>query len=67
MPYTRENRFRNTLKDLLDCRDHLDDGPLSEDEELARRELVQVCTEVAASPGQPYAHRHRPGVAPDRG
>lgn len=39
-------RFENTLEDLQACREHLDDN-LSEREEKARRELVELCTSIA--------------------
>lgn len=40
-------RFHNTLGDLEDCQEHLDDGDLSEDETKARLWLVQLCREIA--------------------
>ena len=39
-------RFENTLKDLQDCEDHLDEE-LSETEELAREELFSLIREIA--------------------
>ena len=39
-------RFRNTLDDLRDCYDNLDDNDLSEEEAKARRRLVKVCQSV---------------------
>ena len=40
-------RFRNTLKDLQDCQDHIHDD-LSKEEKKARRELVELCKEIAS-------------------
>jgi len=39
-------RFQNTLEDLRDCRDYLDDTDLSEEEEKARTKLVKVCKSI---------------------
>ena len=39
-------RFRNTLGDLRDCYDNLDDNDLSEEEAKARRRLVKVCQSI---------------------
>ena len=42
-------RFRNTLADLRDCQEHLDDDPdaLSDEEQRARRWLIRRCVEIA--------------------
>jgi hypothetical protein len=40
-------RFYNTLQDLLDCQEHLDDAIANPDEARARRRLIQVCREIA--------------------
>ena len=42
-------RFQNTLPDLRDCRDALDDevGP---EEEAARKKLIKICREIVADP-----------------
>lgn len=40
-------RFENTLNDLRECRDHLDDDDLSESEAKARDKLIKVCRLVA--------------------
>lgn len=45
-------RFQNTLMDLRDCQEHMDDGDLSEEERDARRELIDVCWRIA----QDYAN-----------
>lgn len=42
-------RFQNTLGDLQDCNDNMDDGEMSEDEQIARMRLVQLCMEIAAN------------------
>lgn len=39
-------RFRNTLLDLQDCFDHIWDD-LSENEDIARAQLVALCREIA--------------------
>lgn len=40
-------RFRNTLADLKDCRDYLDDETLSVKETEAREALIKVCKDIA--------------------
>jgi len=40
-------RFHNTLGDLEDCWEHLDDWDLSEAETEARLLLVQLCRDIA--------------------
>ena len=39
-------RFQNTLSDLRDCYDNLDDNDLSEEEAKARKRLVKVCQSI---------------------
>ncbi|MFC1453662.1 hypothetical protein ACFLQL_00595 [Verrucomicrobiota bacterium] len=39
-------RFQNTLADLLDCQEHMDDK-LSGEEERARDRLIEACKEIA--------------------
>ena len=39
-------RFENTLGDLQDCYDHLDDN-LSETETDARQQLIDLCVDIA--------------------
>jgi hypothetical protein len=39
-------RFQNTLSDLRDCLEHLDDDDLSEEEQNARKRLIKVCKQV---------------------
>jgi len=39
-------RFQNTLNDLRDCEDHIDDGNLGEDEEKARQKLIVLCRQI---------------------
>ncbi len=65
MFYTSDNRFQNTLRDLLDCQEHLDET-LSETEERARQRLIQVCREIGTFAGVSLVAK-RPGVSPDRG
>jgi hypothetical protein len=40
-------RFQNTLQDLLDCQDHIDDDDLSPDEQKARNRLLEICIQIA--------------------
>ncbi len=40
-------RFENTLSDLRDCQEHMDDKDLSEEEKDARHELIEVCWRIA--------------------
>lgn len=40
-------RFYNTLMDLRDCQEHMDDADLSEEEQDARAELLDVCWRIA--------------------
>lgn len=40
-------RFQNTLGDLRDCYDNLFDSDLSEEEARARRELINLCRDIA--------------------
>lgn len=36
-------RFQNTLPDLRDCYNNMDDGDLSPEEEKARKQLIEIC------------------------
>ena len=45
-------RFRNTLADLRDCYDSMDDDDLSEEEATARRRLVKVCQDIVSDYGE---------------
>jgi len=40
-------RFRNTLRDLLDCQENMDNPIDDEEEAEARLELVRTCKEIA--------------------
>ena len=41
-------RFQNTLGDLRDCYDHIDDTEeMSDEEKKARLKLIAVCKEIA--------------------
>ena len=40
-------RFENTLPDLRDCLEHMDELDLSDDESRARKRLIKVCKEIA--------------------
>ena len=39
-------RFQNTLKVLLDCQEHIEDGNFSSEEIVAREQLIEVCSEI---------------------
>ncbi len=41
-------RFQNTLEDLWDCQDHLEDEDLSSDEQKARKILIRVCMDISS-------------------
>ena len=40
-------RFENTLPDLNDCAESMDDMDLNDTETRARRSLIKVCIEIA--------------------
>jgi hypothetical protein len=40
-------RFENTLGDLQDCYDHIDNEDLSKSEKNARRQLIALCKDIA--------------------
>lgn len=44
MPYCR---FRNTVEDLKDCYENMDDMEMSEEEKQARIKLIKVCMDIA--------------------
>lgn len=46
-------RFRNTLTDLRDCEEHLDDrtDDMDEDELVARQRLINTCVRIAEAYG----------------
>jgi hypothetical protein len=44
-------RFTNTLKDLEDCYEHIYDEDLSEEEEEAKKELIELCKNIASDNG----------------
>lgn len=44
-------RFENTVSDLKDCLDHMDEKDLSPYEERARRRLIKICVEIAEDYG----------------
>jgi len=41
-------RFQNTVQDLEDCREHLDDD-LGGEEHRARQRLVDLCNDIVAA------------------
>jgi len=42
-------RYENTLKDLEDCEEHFDEKVNSDSEHEARKELIQLCMNIASS------------------
>jgi hypothetical protein len=47
MPNMEHCRFTNTLADLKDCQDHLDDDNLSEEEKKCRKKLLALVRQIA--------------------
>ena len=44
-------RFRNTVLDLRDCYENMEEEPASEEEKKARLRLIKRCCEVADAYG----------------
>jgi len=44
-------RFENTLPDLRDCYENMDDDDLSEEESRARRKIIKLCQEIVEDYG----------------
>lgn len=44
-------RFENTLRDLIDCADNMDEQDLSAYEEKARKNMIKLCVEIALDYG----------------
>ena len=40
-------QFRDTYSDLLDCYESMDNVDLSEEEEKAKKKIIQLCQEIA--------------------
>jgi len=45
-------RFENTLADLRDCQEHMDDKDLSSEEAKARLRLIRVCSQIEGDFGE---------------
>jgi hypothetical protein len=45
--------MQNTLTDLRDCHDHMEEAD-SEEEKIARRRLVNLCEKIASDYGDEY-------------
>lgn len=46
-------QFENTLSDLADCKESLDDGKeLSESEQRYKERLIKLCAEIAEDYGE---------------
>ena len=39
-------RFENTLQDLKDCYNHMEDENLSKSEKVAKQELIELCRQI---------------------
>ncbi len=39
-------RFQNTVTDIEECIDHMADSDLSEDENEARKMLIEICQQI---------------------
>ncbi len=48
MPNMDYCRFRNTLSDLKDCYNNLDNKDLNEEEYNARKQMVEMCMSIAS-------------------
>lgn len=51
MPNMSYCRFHNTVLDLQECKEHLDDENLSPSEKKARDDLIRLCKEIAEDYG----------------
>jgi len=45
-------RFSNTLDDLQDCYENMDDEPSEESEKRARKRLIALCESIARDYGE---------------
>ena len=45
-------RFENTMNDLQDCQEHIEDGDLSESEEEYRYCLIELCKTITDEYGE---------------
>ena len=45
-------RFQNTLSDLSDCVEHMDDTDLSDEERRAMQKLIDVCATITGHYGE---------------
>lgn len=57
-------RFQNTLEDLRDCQENMDDGDLSDEERAARKQLIDVCWRIAQDYGDEDEPTSNPNYAP---
>ena len=48
----RYRLFVNTVDDLQDCYDHMDDSDLSPEETTARKRLIKICIDIATDFGE---------------
>jgi hypothetical protein len=53
MPNMSYCRFQNTVRDLQDCQEHMDEvDDLGSDEASARERLIEVCKEIVRENGE---------------
>lgn len=45
-------RFENTVDDLRDCYEHMDDDDLSSSEQKKRDRLIKLCQQIAGDYGE---------------
>jgi len=45
-------RFRNTVPDLLDCLENMDETPADAEEIEARNRLIKLCVKIAEDYGE---------------
>lgn len=53
MPNLSYCRFQNTLPDILDCANHINDDDLSPEELRARNMIIFVCRQLVANAEEP--------------
>lgn len=45
-------RFQNTLTDLRDCQENMDDSDLSPEELAAKLKIIKICREIVEECGE---------------
>ena len=57
-------RFQNTLEDLRDCYESMNEGLLSEEEEGAKKKLIKLCERIAREYGGVTNHEQANPISP---